>query len=105
SFHDLIYGGTGDDIIIAGTGNDTLWGEQGADTFHFADALFENDAVMDFEDGFDRIWFAATVADDIGDFAITGNGTASVTLTIGASSLVLNGLAPITLTADDFLFA
>lgn len=104
SFNDQIFGGTGNDYIIAGTGNDTLWGEQGADTFHFSDVLFENDVVMDFEDGVDRIWFAPSTADDFSDFSITGNGSTSVTLTIGTNSLILNGFAPITLTTDDFLF-
>jgi Ca2+-binding RTX toxin-like protein len=105
SFHDQIFGGTGDDYIIAGTGNDTLWGEDGADTFHFADLAFQSDVVMDYEDCVDRLWFAPLAADDIGDFTITGNGTTSVTLLIGANTLVLNGAAPISLTAEDFLFA
>jgi Ca2+-binding RTX toxin-like protein len=105
SFHDAIYGGTGDDFIIAGTGNDTLWGEQGADTFHFTDQAFESDIIMDFEDGIDRIWFAPLAADDMTDFTLSGNGTTSVTLTMGANTLVLNGAVPIVLTADDFLFA
>jgi Ca2+-binding RTX toxin-like protein len=105
SFNDAIFGGTGDDFIIAGTGNDTLWGEQGADTFHFADLAFETDVIMDYQDGIDRIWFAPTAADDIGDFVISGNGSTSVTLTIAGNSLVLTGLAPITVTTEDFLFA
>ena len=105
SFHDAIFGGTGDDFIISGTGNDTLWGEEGVDTFHFVDQLFQSDVVMDFEDGKDRLWFAPLAADEMADFTITGNGTGSVTLTLGAAVLVLNGAGPITLTADDFLFA
>jgi Ca2+-binding RTX toxin-like protein len=105
SFHDTIFGGTGDDYIIAGTGNDVLWGEQGADTFHFADLAFQNDVIMDFQDGTDRIWFAPTAADDLSDFVITGNGSTSVVLTIGTNTLTLNGTGPIMLTADDFLFA
>ena len=105
SFDDQIFGGTGNDYIISGTGNDTLWGEQGADTFHFADLLFENDIVMDYQDGIDRLWFAPAAAVDINDFLISGNGTTSVTLAIGTNTLTLNGLAPIILTADDFLFA
>ena len=105
SFHDTIFGGSGDDYIISGTGNDTLWGEQGADTFHFTDQAFENDVVMDYEDGLDRLWFAPAAADDLGDLTITGNGSTSITLRLGANTLILNGLAPIVLTADDFLFA
>lgn len=90
---------------LGGTGNDTLWGEEGVDTFHFADDLFQSDVVMDFEDGKDRLWFAPLAADEMGDFTITGNGTTSVTLTLGTATLVLNAVDPITLTADDFLFA
>ena len=105
SFHDQIFGGTGDDFIISGTGDDTLWGEEGVDTFHFADQLFQSDVVMDFEDCVDRLWFAPLAADEIDDFVITGNGTTSVTLVIGTNTLVLNGAAAISLTAEDFLFA
>jgi Ca2+-binding RTX toxin-like protein len=105
SWHDTIFGGAGDDYIVSGTHNDVLWGEQGRDTFHFVDRAFEHDIVMDYEDGIDRIWFAPEAATGMGDFTLSGNGTTSVTLTLGANTLVLNGAAPILLTADDFLFA
>lgn len=103
--NDLIYGGTGDDFIIAGAGNDTLWGEQGRDTFHFVEGGFGTDAIMGFEDGIDRIWFAPSVAASVDDLSITGNGTTSVTLAVAGGTIVLNSAALLHLTVDDFMFA
>ena len=60
---------------------------------------------MDFEDGIDRIWFAPSVATNINDFSITGNGTSSVTLDVAGSTIVLNSTASLHLTVDDFMFA
>jgi hypothetical protein len=49
----------------------------------------------------------SAVADDISDFSISGNGTASVVLSLFSSPLntiTLNGRAPITISAADFAF-
>lgn len=48
--------------------------------------------------------FGLAVADAISDFTVTGNGTATVVLTLGSNSVTVNGTGPITLTTDDFLF-
>ena len=53
----------------------------------------------------DMISFAAAIADDFGDLSISGNGTSEVSVAVGAHTILLRGPDPITLTADDFLFA
>jgi hypothetical protein len=102
--NDTLVGGGGDDLLVGGAGNDVLSGGLGADEFHFADLLFQNDVITDFQDGIDRIWFAPAAADEFSDITITGNGSSSVTVSLGANSIVVNSVATIQLTVDDFLF-
>jgi hypothetical protein len=45
-----------------------------------------------------------SVADSFDDFAITGNGTKSVTVTHGADSIIITSAVAFTLAADDFIF-
>jgi Ca2+-binding RTX toxin-like protein len=53
---DIVYGREGNDLIVGGTGNDTLFGAAGADTFAWErDHIGENDRIMDWEAGQDRI--------------------------------------------------
>ena len=101
---DLLYGGVGNDLLNGGTGSDILVGGAGADIIRFTDINFGNDVVSDYEDGVDHLSFGLNVAHSFADFTITGNGTTAVTVTLGANSIVLDGLAPITLATDDFLF-
>jgi hypothetical protein len=59
---------------------------------------------MDFVDGTDRLSFSSTVATDISNFSITGQGTTQVVMTLNAdptSTITLNGTAPITITNAD----
>jgi RTX calcium-binding nonapeptide repeat (4 copies) len=118
--HDKLYGKAGTDTLSGGGGNDRLYGGAGNDTmaggalrddFIYSETVasggFGADTITDWQDGVDVLRFAATVADDFADFTITGNGTASVTLALAAApanTIVLNGAAPITITAADFLF-
>ena len=104
SWNDLIYGGSEDDLINPGIGNDTISGDGGADIIRFTDADFGTDIINGFEDGIDHLSFGLAVADAISDFTVTGNGTATVVLTLGSNSVTVNGTGPITLTTDDFLF-
>lgn len=52
--NDTISGGSGDDILVDGTGVDRLTGGTGADTFVLV-ADGQNDYIMDFEAGVDRL--------------------------------------------------
>jgi Ca2+-binding RTX toxin-like protein len=102
--NDLLNGGSGNDTLDGGTGNDTLTGGAGNDIFRFTDTPFGHDTVTDFRDAYDKLSFSLAVADSFSDFAITGNGTANVTVTLGTESIAVKGAAAILLTADDFLF-
>jgi Ca2+-binding RTX toxin-like protein len=101
--NDALFGGAGTDLIDGGTGNDTLSGGTEADTFSF-EALFGRDKVADFQDGVDKLRFDLAVADGFADFAIANNGTAAVTVGLGAYAVTVVGAAAITLTAADFEF-
>ena len=103
--YDRLYGGDGADTLDGGIGVDLLTGGDGADRFVFTEADFGDDEITDFEDGLDMISFAAAIADDFGDLSISGNGTSEVSVAVGAHTILLRGPDPITLTADDFLFA
>lgn len=102
--NDTIDGGIGTDVIGGGNGNDTLTGGLGKDRFHFDVVNFGADIITDFEDGADKLSFLKSIADNFSDFVITGNGTNAVTVSLGAESVVLNGLSPITIDSADFLF-
>jgi RTX calcium-binding nonapeptide repeat (4 copies)/Calx-beta domain/Cysteine-rich secretory protein family len=101
--NDTLNAGVGDDRLNGGVGNDVLTGGDGADTFLFTDATFGLDRITDFTEA-DQLQFALSLADNFTDFVITGNDTASVTLTLGANSVVVQGVGPIHIDADDFLF-
>jgi hypothetical protein len=74
------------------------------DRFVFANLTWGGDKILDFEDGLDILRFKRFLADDVGDFAITGNGTTDVILAIGSQTLELHGLKPIFLSNADFEF-
>lgn len=103
--YDRLYGGEGADTLDGGIGVDLLTGGSGADRFVFTESAYGDDEIADFEDGIDVISFASAIADDFGDLAISGNGTSEITVAVGAHMITVRGLDPITLTADDFLFA
>ena len=102
--NDIINGGDGNDQISGGAGDDTLIGGLGNDTFRFDEVLFGDDQISYFEDGFDKLSFSLSVADNFNDFVVTGNGTTSVTVTQGTETIIVAGATAITLSASDFLF-
>ncbi len=62
-----------------------------------------NDTVTDFEDGVDMLYVNLSGISDIGDVVQTDSG-ADLLLTMGATTVTLEGLAGTVLTADDFVF-
>ena len=52
---DTLTGMAGNDLLNGGTGHDTLTGGTGADIFVFTDAGFNQDKIMDWEDGIDKL--------------------------------------------------
>jgi Ca2+-binding RTX toxin-like protein len=101
--NDDLNGGSGRDWLNGGFGNDTLAGGSGSDTFVFTGA-FGNDRIGGFEDGADTIRLVDTAARAFTDLDISGNGTSSVTVSVGSHSILVSAASPVTLTAGDFDF-
>ena len=100
--NDVLNGGSGNDILIGLNGDNTLTGGSDADIFLFKRAG-SNDTVTDFEDGVDMLYVNLSGISDIGDVVQTDSG-ADLLLTMGATTVTLEGLAGTVLTADDFVF-
>lgn len=100
-----LYGQGGEDILDGGLGSDTLFGGVGADVFQFSQLKFGRDVVRDYEDGIDHLSFAQVVADSFEDFAIVGNDTNLVSITINGQKVSVMAEAPIHISADDFIFS
>ncbi|PWR24180.1 calcium-binding protein [Zavarzinia aquatilis] len=114
--NDTLFGGRGNDTLSGGSGRDFLRGEEGDDTltggtqldrFLFTARDFGHDTITDWEDGIDLLRVTGTVADDLSDFAIAGDGTTVVTLTLLAdptSVIEIRSAAAFTIAASDFEF-
>jgi Ca2+-binding RTX toxin-like protein len=102
--YDRLYGATGADSLDGGVGADLLDGGIGADTFRFNDIAFGNDTISGFEDGSDLLSFNLTIADDISDLVIAGNGSALVTVTLGTNTITVLGSGSVNLSVADFVF-
>jgi Ca2+-binding RTX toxin-like protein len=113
---DAINGGTGNDSLNGGAGVDTIQGEEGNDTmfggaagdfFLFIGTSTGNDEIMDFADGADRLKVHSSLANDISDFIIAGNGSTHVHIELVGDpgvSFALDSAAVINITAADFVF-
>ncbi|WP_052269604.1 calcium-binding protein [Leisingera sp. ANG-M6] len=99
---DRLWGGTGADLLEGGSGNDRLAGGEGADVFVFAGS-HGSDTVTDFTPGLDRIRLSGTGADSFADLEIRQAGD-GVLADSGSGWILLEGLRPDQLAADDFLF-
>lgn len=98
--NDRIRGGGGDDRIEAGDGRDKLIGGAGADVFVFDDDD-GSDRILDFQDGVDRIRILD--ADGFDALEITRRGD-DLLIVHGDTQILVEHMAPGTLTEDDFLF-
>ncbi len=97
-------GGAGNDYLVGNSGSDALYGGADNDIFRFESTTFGNDVIVDYQDNSDHISFAAVVATSFSQLTIFGNTTTSVTVQIAGQSIVVQGVANISLTASDFLF-
>jgi Ca2+-binding RTX toxin-like protein len=107
SLGDILYGDAQANTIDGGLGSDILKGGLGADTFRFTNANFGNDQIMDYLDGTDRLSFGVQAATAFGNFTLSGNDTAAVTVNLtGGGSIVLISATntAIHIDASDFIF-
>ncbi len=98
---DDVFGGPGDDTIYGGPGNDILTGGPGRDAFVFH-AHHGHDRITDFTPGIDRIHLSLGNI-GFGDLGISARGD-DLAIDTGTGTILLTGLAPGDLGADDFLF-
>jgi Ca2+-binding RTX toxin-like protein len=101
---DILLGGGGDDVIEAGAGSDwNIYGGAGADVFAFK-AGFGLDAVQDFEQGTDMLWFGDDLKFE--DLRVgESNGHVKIFTPTSGDQVILYGAAEdVELTESDFLF-
>ena len=103
---DLIVGGSGNDRIDGGPGNDTLRGGQGADVFVFRPGS-GIDRIADFTPRLDRMDLSSHPG--FGGWAevqpaLTAAQGGTLLDLGGGDRVLLTGIDPASLTADDFLF-
>ncbi|MEM9012758.1 MAG: calcium-binding protein [Pseudomonadota bacterium] len=99
---DRLHGGGGADRLDGGAGDDTLRGGAGADTFVFRTGQAGADRIVDFEDGRDHIAISG-LEDGFADLTVTATDGGAV-LAWEDGSVLLAGVAPAVITADDFIF-
>lgn len=101
---DYLSAGSGEDVLNGGLGDDGLSGGLGADQFQFTNSNFGNDSIFDFEDGVDKIVISADVADAFSDLSIFELYAQQSKISIGDNSVYVSSNAPLTLSAEDFIF-
>lgn len=97
---DTLNGGGGNDVIEVGPGEDVATGGAGADVFIIR-LSSETATITDFQDGQDLIAFYK--ADDFADLTIVADGRDAI-ISAGSTSVVLEGVNPGQLDADNFIF-
>lgn len=104
--NDNIYGGDNDDTIIGGAGKDKVWGDDGDDIFviNAGGVSQKKDTIVkDFEDGSDLIDMSDTGL-GFSDLDISGGAKTKISTDGGPVFLILEGVSPGDITADDFIF-
>ena len=105
--NDRLLGGAGADVLIGGRGADFLSGGAGDDAFVFAPGG-GTDRIADFQNGadlmrFDEGRFNGVLYDSYDDFRITQSHGSTI-VSFGGGQIVLVGIAPGQIDADDFQF-
>ena len=99
---DVLFGDDGNDVLIGGRASDTMDGGLGRDVF-VMDHPFDNDRIMGFEHGVDRIDVSA-LGVDAADIVINAAGD-TVTLADGTGAHIFIDAPGGPITTDDFIFA
>lgn len=100
--HDWLSGGDGADLLAGGAGFDMLRGGAGADTFLLVPGEGA-DQIEDFSPGEDLIDLRAFGFASLAEVIIVGDATATLVALGGDDMLLLQGIAPASLGAADFL--
>ncbi|WP_282096369.1 calcium-binding protein [Epibacterium ulvae] len=102
---DRLYGQQGADRLNGGAGADLLWGGAEGDVFVFT-GRHGQDRIMDFQQGRDVMDLSALAqgsAERVSDLEISA-AQGDLYISTGAGTIILEGLARLDLTADDFIF-
>jgi serralysin len=102
---DTLAGGRGNDRLAGGSGGDRLTGGPGADLFIFRNESDSRDVILDFQDGFDLLRFETGAVQRLADLAITGQGTANLSIEFADSVVVIKSSAAVILDSHDIIFA
>ena len=104
---DLIDGGAGDDLLISTGGNDTLTGGSGIDRFTIMDAGARTVTITDFagHDAYEVLNLRDFAGLSFGDLTISAIGGGTQVTLPGGTVLMLQGVAPASLSARDFVFS
>ncbi len=109
--NDSLTGGGGNDTLNGGDGNDKLKGGNGNDIFQFASS-FGQDTIVDFtagpigsQDLLDISGLGITAANFAANVKVTAGTNGSTIVTIGASSIHLQNVAPSSIDMIDFRLA
>ncbi len=104
--NDLLAGGDGTDFIIAGAGIDVVQGGAGLDIFKIEGGSGQN-FWSDFEDGLDRIDVSFIGGRSLLGTAVTveASGPNSTVVSYLDTQVILEGIDPGLINADDFFFA
>ncbi len=97
---DTLKGGGGNDVIEVGPGEDVATGGAGADVFIIRPSA-DMATITDFQNGMDLIAFNSV--DDFADLSISGDGVDAF-ISAGSTTVVLEGVNPGQLAANDFIF-
>ncbi|MEL7038275.1 MAG: Ig-like domain-containing protein, partial [Cyanobacteria bacterium J06592_8] len=108
--NDIAWGGEGDDVLFGDEGNDTLVGGLGSDTMTGGEGndlfvVFGNETanvIEDFQVGQDQIVLGEGVTFEQLTFSDDGNGNTVISLN-DELLMTVNGVAPDTLTSEQFL--
>lgn len=103
---DSISAGSGDDTIVGGAGHDIIAGGRGSDVFVFQGA-FDNDIIIDFKPGTDKISFVSAGASDFSTLMshATQSGSNVIIDLDGVNMVQLNLVDLSALSSSDFLFS
>jgi T5SS/PEP-CTERM-associated repeat protein len=107
--NDTLIGGVGNDVLNGGAGNDTLTGGGGSNVFQFSAAGFGHDIITDFNplvggDKLGIVGLGITAATFASSVTIAASGVNTL-ITIGTSSIQLNGVAAASIHQSNFNLA